>query len=108
MLSTSFGHCETSRRFVDSSNLEHDDVDERPGRDTLERGGEHGVHGLGVCLGDGDPDGDAQGADEAEGGEVGEEQRLLDAGLPELQTHAERDHKLVTSDRCNTRFLELV
>ena len=63
---------------------------------------------MGVCLGDGDADGDPEGADEAEGGEVGEEQRLLDAGLPELQTHAERDHKLVTRDGCNMRFLELV
>ena len=59
---------------------------------------------MGVCLGDGDPDGDPEGADEAEGGEVGEEQRLLDPGLPELQTHAERDHKLVTRDGCNTRL----
>ena len=59
---------------------------------------------MGVCLGYGYADGDPEGADEAEGGEVGDEQRLLDPGLPELQTHAERDHKLVTRDGCNMRF----
>ena len=52
-----------------------------------------GIHHLGHCarpnLRDDDPDGDADSTDEAEDGEVGEEDELSGTGLDDLQTDTE-------------------
>ena len=52
-------------------------------------------------LCDDDPDGDANSAGDAEGGEVGEEDEIPSFSLDELQTDTEGDDELVAGDGWN-------
>ena len=72
-----------------AQDLEHDHIDDGAARHPLQGSRDDWGDGGALVLRDQDPDGDTDGAHEAVDGEVGEEQRPLDAVLEELEADAE-------------------
>ena len=83
---------------LSAENLQHDDVEKSPRRETLQ-GVDQDIRDLATTsLGDEDPCCDTQAAGEAEYSKVGVEYESLGAGLQQLHADTEGDDELVAGD----------
>ena len=70
------------------------------------QGGHHYLrHSPRASFREDEADSDADGADETEDGEVGEEDELPGSGLHHVHADTERDDELVTGDSCNKHHI---